>query len=234
MSKSVLIRELTKEDEPTIRKIFANATSETIKDGFFHILLYRPPLWLKLIVAMIYSIFLFLIPNSYVSFAIYTTIYFSIYSILIPTILGHWFSYCGLREPDIKNMYANFIEKPKTCMFVATVNSEIVGMIGVRPTDASKKGFFYGLRKENDAEIHKLNVDSKYRGLNISTLLLDQAKRFALDNGFNRLILTTADGYRVAYFFVYPKYGFKLIKEVHHMGLAHVGFFALDITSGKK
>lgn len=84
-----------------------------------------------------------------------------------------------------------------SCLFVACADDKIVGSIQV-------------LRQTTDtAQLRWFAVDAEFRGHGIGTRLLDAAKSFCIEQGYNHVHLGTIDFLKSARK-LYAKYGFVL------------------------
>jgi GNAT superfamily N-acetyltransferase len=98
-------------------------------------------------------------------------------------------------------------------MFVAELDGAVVGTVGMKIPQLDMKGHFAGLRREGDVEMVRMNVAPRHQGYGISKLLLDEAIQFAREEDYKRIVLTSSSLNPVATSILYPKYGFKLLKE---------------------
>lgn len=153
---------------------------------------------------------------------------------IIAYILGYFVPFFSLLfEHDLRHMYDYYGpgNDQEATMFVAVINENIVGMIGISKANIHKTGQYKGLRQSNDGELRRLNVVPGFRGQKISSLLYDTVLEYARTKSFKRLILTTSSIQYVAFYFLYPKLGFIKIKEISMFkGLITLAFFAKSLN----
>lgn len=148
----------------------------------------------------------------------------------IPYLIAFIFTCIHLfHDKDFADMI-NYYNRDGYAAFVAEVKGKdgstyIAGMVGVAEADVKKKGFFHGLRQEGDAEMKRLCILEKYRGLKISKLLFQEVVQFCKKHGYKRMMLTTSSVQEVAYKHLYPGLGFN-VDKTHHQPVFDVFFFS--------
>ena len=82
-------------------------------------------------------------------------------------------------EDDLADIPANYLDPPGGCFWVAEVDGEIKGMVGVQR------------RSDEEAELRRMSVASDARGQGIGRRLLDTVEDFCRKCGYARIRLTT-------------------------------------------
>jgi GNAT superfamily N-acetyltransferase len=199
---AVTVRRVRPDDAPQVIGVFTDASIAMYVDGIGHALYncsYLLPAasfsclcftfnWWKLHAA-VYLIYLFL-----------------------PTISAYMFV-CFRNKADVVNP-AKYFAQPRSVMFVAEMDGKVIGMVGMKPTDRSKGGRFDKFRREGDVELVRMNVSPSHHGLGVSRLLMEEVIRFAREEHFVRIILTSSGVSRIATQILYPKYGFRVEKDL--------------------
>jgi putative acetyltransferase len=108
-----------------------------------------------------------------------------------------------------------FFQKEKACYFVAEIAGEIVGGVGIYPTE--------GL-PANMCELVKMYIDSTYRGLGIGKKLIEHATAFAKSNNYTQIYLESMPELEKAVS-IYAHLGFELLD--HPLG--NTGHFSCPI-----
>lgn len=116
-------------------------------------------------------------------------------------------------EALIAKIYADYEAAPETpakSLWIAEYKGEIAGSIFVVPADGQDKG----------AQLRMLYVEPWSRGQGIGHKLVQQAVRFARDNGYDSMMLWTQDCLTSARK-IYQAAGFELTQEARHHSFGH-------------
>lgn len=114
------------------------------------------------------------------------------------------FSWEDIKEHTLQ-MLDNWDFNEWETMFVAMVESQIVGMVSIMKTD------YYPL-PEIYPWISSLFVSEEYRGYRISEKLIDYANEYAKENQFDSTYIPTE------YIGLYEKYGYRYVKDIVNYG----------------
>ena len=82
---------------------------------------------------------------------------------------------------DMGNIQKYYIDKHQHNFWVAELNGIVVGCVGAWP----------GSNAIGSLELIRMSVDSLVRRKGVATLLIAQVERFALENGFTKVVLDT-------------------------------------------
>lgn len=118
-------------------------------------------------------------------------------------ILKEWkefgFTYHTEYDSDLDNI-DSFYPKKGGAFFLLKYKGVIIGTIGV-------------INKKKDiAELKRLYVNKKYRGLGLGSLLVDTALAFCKKHGFKKVEFETNKKFKIAHL-LYQKKGFRLVKK---------------------
>jgi putative acetyltransferase len=103
-------------------------------------------------------------------------------------------------DPTTDDLYRLF-EKPRSVLWVAEINNEVLGCCGISPTE--------GL-DEDCAELAKFYLSNKIRGRGIGKQLMLKCFESAKQMGYNKLYLESMPQFSNAVS-MYEKYGFTKI-----------------------
>ena len=99
---------------------------------------------------------------------------------------------------DMGNIQQHYIEKERHNFWVAVLNGNVVGCVGAWPHS-----------KTNGAlELIRMSVDASIRRKGIATLLIKQVEKYAMAEGFSKVILDTGAMMKAACSF-YERCGYK-------------------------
>ena len=82
-------------------------------------------------------------------------------------------------KDDLADIPANYLDQPGSCFWVAEVDGEIKGMVGIQR------------RSSQEAELRRMSVASDSRGQGIGLQLLETVEDFCREWGYSRIRLTT-------------------------------------------
>jgi putative acetyltransferase len=101
--------------------------------------------------------------------------------ILRETLLEHGAAKPGTAyfDESTDHLFEHF-QKPNCGYFVATVNEEVVGGVGIYPTEGLPSGI---------CELVKMYIDKEFRGFGIGKLLLTEAVNFAKSINYSAIYL---------------------------------------------
>jgi GNAT superfamily N-acetyltransferase len=100
---------------------------------------------------------------------------------------------------ELKHLRDIFSETKRNAFWVVETDGHIVGTFGIEACD------------NYSMELRRMYLDEHYRGRGVAQLMLECAEARALELGFSRMILSTAEVQKAAIAF-YRKSGYRLIK----------------------
>jgi len=119
---------------------------------------------------------------------------------------------------DLADIPQQYVRRPRSMFWVADVNGEAKGMVGIQPCSVGASEYFDQIldtegkdKAENVAELRRMAVASDVRRLGIATTLMQTLFAFAKENGYTAIHLTT-NAQLAAARKLYEKFGFKLLK----------------------
>jgi len=101
---------------------------------------------------------------------------------------------------DLADIPANYLDSPGSCFWVAEVDGEIKGMVGIQR------------RSDEEAELRRMSVASDARGQGIGRQLLETVDDFCRKWGYARVRLTTHMMLKPA-MALYRKNGYRMIAD---------------------
>ncbi|XP_062981971.1 N-acetylaspartate synthetase [Elgaria multicarinata webbii] len=113
---------------------------------------------------------------------------------------------CALNT-DMSDIEQYYMKSPGSCFWVAVLNGNVVGIVAAR-----------GNEEDNTVELHRMSVDSKYRGKGIAKALGRKVLEFAMVNNYSSVVLGTT-AVKVAAHKLYESLGFKHVGVVEHYTL---------------
>lgn len=204
-SDAMIVRKIRSSDVKDVVQVYMAATIEMGIDGAAFALLDNS---LGLLIAMASISALCLLNN-------WWRVHIGVYALyLVLPIMSSYLSVHLMPAKDVARADTYF-DKPKHAMFVVEIDGQVVGTAGIKTANVNKRGWFSGLRKDGDAELVRVNIHPAHQGKGISRLLMDAALKFAQEEGYKRMILSSSTLNRVAVGQLYPKYGFLKEKDVH-------------------
>jgi len=117
-------------------------------------------------------------------------------------------------DPTTDNLFELF-QQPRSVYFVALINNEIVGGVGIYTTE--------GLPSDT-CELVKMYLSSKARGRGLGKFLIDKCIAQAIEEGYSKMYLETLPELHKAVK-VYEKFGFKYLDAP----LGNSGHFGCDV-----
>jgi RimJ/RimL family protein N-acetyltransferase len=100
---------------------------------------------------------------------------------------------------ELKQLRDIFSEAKRNAFWAVEIGEKIVGTFGIEAYDS------------NSTELRRMYLDERYRGRGIAQLMLDCAEAWALELGFPKMILSTAEVQKAAIAF-YRRSGYRLTK----------------------
>lgn len=122
-------------------------------------------------------------------------------------------------DPSLNNLYELF-NKPKSFLWIAETNGEVLGCCGVFPTKGLPKGY---------AELVKYYLSKEVRGLGIGKQLMEKSILYAKEMGYKSLYIESFPQFSKAVR-IYEKIGFEKINHA----LGESGHTACDIWMVKE
>ena len=117
-------------------------------------------------------------------------------------------------DKSTDHLFEHF-QKPNCAYFVAAINKNIVGGVGIYPTDGLPSGI---------CELVKMYIDKDFRGFGIGKLLLTQAVKYAKSKYYSAIYLESMPELDKAVS-IYNHMGFKSLSEP----LGNTGHFSCPI-----
>ncbi|XP_078530696.1 N-acetyltransferase 8F1-like [Lissotriton helveticus] len=109
----------------------------------------------------------------------------------------------SLKE-DMLDIQKSYIQKKRTCFWVAESNGKVVGMVAARPYSASNG--------ETTVELLRLSVSKEHRGQGIGKALCRTVVNFGRQEGYESVVLDTSM-IQYAGRKLYESFGFTLINS---------------------
>ncbi len=136
--------------------------------------------------------------------------------ILRETLLEHGAAKQGTAyfDKSTDHLFEHF-QKPNCAYFVAAINKNIVGGVGIYPTDGLPSGI---------CELVKMYIDKDFRGFGIGKLLLTQAVKYAKSKYYSAIYLESMPELDKAVS-IYNHMGFKSLSAP----LGNTGHFSCPI-----
>ena len=136
--------------------------------------------------------------------------------ILRDTLLEHGAAKQGTAyfDKSTDHLFEHF-QKPNCAYFVAAINKNIVGGVGIYPTDGLPSGI---------CELVKMYIDKDFRGFGIGKLLLTQAVKYAKSKYYSAIYLESMPELDKAVS-IYNHMGFKSLSAP----LGNTGHFSCPI-----
>ncbi|XP_066477914.1 N-acetylaspartate synthetase [Tiliqua scincoides] len=108
---------------------------------------------------------------------------------------------------DMSDIEQYYMKSPGSCFWVAVLNGNVVGIVAAK-----------GNEEDNTVELHRMSVDSRYRGKGIAKALGRKVLEFAMVNNYSSVVLGTT-AVKVAAHKLYESLGFKHVGIVEHYTL---------------
>ena len=87
-------------------------------------------------------------------------------------------------SPEGERYFKELISDPSQCCFFAEDNGKLVGYIAAAPKEISYRNSKY-------LEIDNMGVSPEYRGKGVGTMLIEEVKKWAKENGYNKLFVNS-------------------------------------------
>ena len=132
-------------------------------------------------------------------------------------------------QTDLRDPMSHYVNADggKSCFWVAVEKGVVVGTVAVEP----KQG------KKDAAELRRMSVAASHRRRGVSKLLYRELHKFAVDKGFERIVLSTSSLQQAAVK-IYDKFGFTCYKKdfvpFPWLPLVHIHFFAIPTNTTMK
>ena len=112
-------------------------------------------------------------------------------------------------KDDMGDIPAHYLSNPKSNFWVAELDNQLVGIVGIQPTD-----------EVEEAELRRMSVSSSVRRQGIGRRLLETTEEFCREQGYRRICLSTVDMLKPA-LVMYRGNGYTTVKEEPYGGLDH-------------
>ena len=109
---------------------------------------------------------------------------------------------------DLADIQANYLDPPGSCFWVAVVDGEIKGMVGIQ------------YRSDEEAELRRMSVASDARRQGIGRQLLETVEDFCRKWGYARIRLTTHMMLKPA-IALYRKNGYCMVADETRVAVTH-------------
>lgn len=228
MAERIVIRQAEEKDNAEMWNIFYEANVNTVYLFFEE--KFGTQRWLLLFIAL-------LLRALYApTFDVFTRR--AIFLVAIATshiyVPGIFFRLIKVNDRDFRHGLAQFYNnnQPGHRLFVAEINSKVIGMVGVKKA-TERTNRFAGLTRPADAELTRMAISHTARGMGLGKKLLDEASSYCQKEGYERIILSTGSTNVVAVNYLYPRYGF-ILERSYDMpflgGMFSSLFFSKDLT----
>ena len=217
----VIIRSFESRDSPMIRKIFTQSMGEMrgpfVRDVMYQVAFYG--LFLSFPVALLNLIW------SPWCLSIYLLVLFVLLVALFTGLhigFSRYIRSC-LRN-DLDNVEKFYLGQKRSHMWVAELNSKIIGMVALVP--GSEHEVCFGKPRDTVGRLRRMAVSPEFRRLGVAKKLLHVLLSFAKEIGYKQIVLLTTSAQEAALKF-YPKNGFYLVsKRLANVALR--GFYHYD------
>lgn len=199
LSQEVTIRPYKQEDYGPCREIFTEGMQQLVNpvmDIVFPRYLKFASVLLILVLAVAFRYqSLWIVGLSVILFVILTALlYINIYIQTMKFV-------SGCLNSDLLNISENY--KGDSCMFIAELHGEVVGIVGLRHSDQHKPGV---------AELQRMSVSRTVRRRGIAHSLCKELIAFAKLQQFHKIILSTT-GAQSGAIALYKKCGFQMVAQ---------------------